>query len=263
MKSNFKWKKRLVWIVILVIIFNIGVVKMVFGAEGVCKCNKYLYSSIYIDGKNSRDNSTPPTINQSEKPNVAKEADCKDEINDKNILYDYKSCKWWPLKKYCCCTPTDSASVVTQYSCLEKSGYAITNVCGNDGSKTMVVKDMPAEGKCDSLAGIKQTGTLSNDATTMGISVNQLKINASTILNPAGWTDPSNFIGTIIKFLYFAVGATTLIFYIWAGALWMTAGGNAEMMEKSKKILIWTSVGVVGVFLSYMITKIIFDYLTK
>ena len=236
---------------------------MVFGADGACQCDKYLYAVEYVGGKNLRDNTVPPTMLKFVRTDITKEVDCKDEINKIDVLYDYKSCKWWPEKLYCCCTPTDKASVTTQYSCtLSQKVYTPEQACGKDGSGTMVIKET-TDGKCDSFTGIKQTGTLSNDATTMGISVNQLKINASTILNPAGWTDPSNFIGTIIKFFYFAVGATTLIFYIWAGALWMTAGGNAEMMEKSKKILIWTSVGVVGVFLSYMITKIIFDYLTK
>lgn len=253
------WKIKLAVVVVLFLFFNVGFVKVVLGADGACYCD-------YYDKGNDEYNKTPKVL---EKLKIISEATEEAKCVNKNFAveeglvthyYAYDSCKWFTPEKFCCCVPTEKGTITQSYKCTLTPGW---KGYGKDACKNIAnsIPQTPKDGKCEESQLI--SGTLSNDATTMGISVNQLKLNASVNLNPAGWTDPSNFIGKIIGFFYFAVGATTLIFYIWAGALWMTAGGNAERVDKSKKILIWTTVGVTGVFLSYMITKIIFDYLTK
>ena len=113
------------------------------------------------------------------------------------------------------------------------------------------------------LWALAQNNALINQQTEI---LNQIgsKSNYGTVFDAtAAQNALANRIGDVATIILGFLGVIFLFFVTYSGIQWMTAGGNAEMMEKSKKILIWTSVGVVGVFLSYMITKIIFDYLTK
>ena len=82
------------------------------------------------------------------------------------------------------------------------------------------------------------------------------------ILNPAGFAfgsaGVSEIIGKIIQFLLWPIGMFTMVMYIWAGFLWMTAQGNSENVGKAKQILVWTTLGVVITLASYLIVQLIF-----
>lgn len=91
-------------------------------------------------------------------------------------------------------------------------------------------------------------------------SVEDLKCQAKT-LNTAGLTGPADLIGRIIKILLAFVGTITLVLYIYAGILWMTASGTTERVDKAKKILVWTTLGVVVMLSSYMLAGLLFKSL--
>lgn len=84
---------------------------------------------------------------------------------------------------------------------------------------------------------------------------------AKTNLNPGIIKNPFQLIGFGIKFDMAALGAVSLGLYIWAGFLYMTAGGNAEQRGKAIKTLLWVTLGLVAIFSSYMIMKYVFGQL--
>lgn len=70
-------------------------------------------------------------------------------------------------------------------------------------------------------------------------------------------------VGRIVRYLLMFIGSISLVLYIYAGILWMAAGGNSENVGKSKKILLWTTLGLVVMLSSYWIVSTVLGYINK
>ncbi len=67
-------------------------------------------------------------------------------------------------------------------------------------------------------------------------------------------TSVENIVSNIVYVILSFVGVIFLALTIYAGFIWMTAGGNTEDVEKAKKILERAAVGLVVVLAAYAIT---------
>jgi hypothetical protein len=61
-------------------------------------------------------------------------------------------------------------------------------------------------------------------------------------------------IGKIINVILGFLGIIFIVLIIYGGFMWMTAQGNEAQVEKAKKILIRSIVGVIIILISYIIT---------
>lgn len=86
----------------------------------------------------------------------------------------------------------------------------------------------------------------------------------ATVGSTAGYstTDIYSIIGTIINVFLSLLGIIFLILTIYAGAIWMTAGGDGKRVEKAKQILINATVGLVITLASYGIATYVMNLLT-
>ena len=78
-------------------------------------------------------------------------------------------------------------------------------------------------------------------------------------LEGSGITGESDLGNLILKYVNFALPYLALaafVGFIYAGFLYVTAYGNDEQVQKSKKILIYAIVGLVLVILSYSIVQL-------
>ena len=57
------------------------------------------------------------------------------------------------------------------------------------------------------------------------------------------------------------VGAIALLAFIWGGLLWMTSAGNSERVEKGKQTLIYATLGLLVIFISYTVINFVFNAL--
>lgn len=73
-------------------------------------------------------------------------------------------------------------------------------------------------------------------------------------------TSATSLIGTIISAVLGLLGVLFLILTIYAGLLWMTAGGNTDNVKKAKSILLNSVIGLVIVLSSYAITATVIRY---
>lgn len=64
--------------------------------------------------------------------------------------------------------------------------------------------------------------------------------------------------GQMIKGLLGTVGAIALFMLVWGGIVWMTSGGNADRLKKGKDTILWTILGLIIIFLSYVILNFVF-----
>lgn len=82
-----------------------------------------------------------------------------------------------------------------------------------------------------------------------------------TAAKEAGFNDnpqnPKILTGRIINFILTFVGVIFLILTIYAGFLWMTAGGNEETVKKAKKWLVNSVIGLAIILSAYSITNFI------
>ncbi|MFH0873769.1 MAG: pilin [Candidatus Komeilibacteria bacterium] len=58
------------------------------------------------------------------------------------------------------------------------------------------------------------------------------------------------------------VGAVALLAFIWGGLLWMTSLGNADRVKQGKETLIYATIGLLVIFISYSVINFIFKSLT-
>ncbi len=68
-------------------------------------------------------------------------------------------------------------------------------------------------------------------------------------------------IGNIIKIVIGLIGLIALVIFIAGGFMWMTAGGNEEQIEKSKKLMKNAVIGIIIVVVAYAATSFIIDQL--
>jgi hypothetical protein len=73
--------------------------------------------------------------------------------------------------------------------------------------------------------------------------------------------DIPTLIGKIIQIVLSFVGVIFFILIIYAGFLWMTAGGNEEQVTKAKKLITSAAVGLIIVISAYAITYFILSQL--
>lgn len=66
-------------------------------------------------------------------------------------------------------------------------------------------------------------------------------------------------IGTVVRAALGLVGVIFFVLLTYSGILWMTAQGNNEQVEKAKKLMIGSVVGLAIALSAYVITKVITD----
>jgi len=75
--------------------------------------------------------------------------------------------------------------------------------------------------------------------------------------------DPRVLLGVIINAVLGIVGSLALVVFIVGGITWMVSGGSPDKIAKGKNMLIWATLGLAIIFLSYVILQYIFQALTQ
>jgi hypothetical protein len=96
-----------------------------------------------------------------------------------------------------------------------------------------------------------------------GTAAGEVAASASTLNQFLGLSDLSlaAYVGRIIGYALGLVGVVLVVLFIYAGALWMTAQGNAEQIDKAKKIMTNAAIGAILIGASYAITAFIIGLL--
>lgn len=111
---------------------------------------------------------------------------------------------------------------------------------------------------CESEADQSKPECISEAAAGTGI--------AKGSLEGSGITHTDDFTDFVLKLVNFALPYLTLaafLGYVVAGFYYVTAFGNDEQLQKAKKILIWSSIGLILVILSYAIVNLLTGQLVE
>ncbi len=74
---------------------------------------------------------------------------------------------------------------------------------------------------------------------------------------------PADPVVNIIRMVLGFMALIFLILILYAGFKWMTSGGNAETIEKAKKIISSALIGLLIIFLAYAITAFVFNVILE
>ncbi|MEK9157502.1 MAG: Ig-like domain-containing protein [Patescibacteria group bacterium] len=87
---------------------------------------------------------------------------------------------------------------------------------------------------------------------------------ADTVASNAGFSSMSVYeiLGTLINVFLGLLGVVFLLLVLYAGFLWMTAGGDDKQVDKAKKILINATVGLVITLSAFAITTFIVNWIS-
>jgi len=156
-----------------------------------------------------------------------------------------------------CCCVNFSTNNYTSIESLDSESWCRDQEAGNNGAFFMQVSCDEAKG--ESVEEVKLLQQQSSTPMTADEAAEQANQAASSLktkaleLNPIGISGPTDIFTIAINVMMAFMGSIALLLYIWAGFLWMSAGGNSERVDKAKSILVWTTLGVVAIGASYML----------
>lgn len=146
--------------------------------------------------------------------------------------------------------------------CSSDNGYTKAKCMPNDNKscqtyldKDYVKCELKASDEC--LAGVAKA--VQKDVQNYDPKKNEIEESAKSGFDYLGTNDVSVIIGRVIKAIMGIMGSVALAMFVYAGILWMTASGNSEKEEKSKTILVWSTLGVIVVFASYALLNFVFE----
>mgnify|MGYP000070604639 CR=1 FL=1 len=85
------------------------------------------------------------------------------------------------------------------------------------------------------------------------------KPESANLDNPLGETSIAKIVGRIIKAFLGIIGTISLVMFIYAGLMLLTAAGNSSQIQKGQQTMVWASLGILVVFASYAILKFVFS----
>lgn len=74
---------------------------------------------------------------------------------------------------------------------------------------------------------------------------------------------PAGLVGTVLGYGLAFIGVIFFVLMLYAGFLWMTARGNEEQVTKAQELIKSAIIGIIIVFLSYVITNFVLGRLTS
>ncbi len=157
-------------------------------------------------------------------------------------------------KKLCQAIPTSSCNAnsnctVSGFSCVMKVPCE-----GRLTQSSCEIAVVPAVSYC------LWSVTVTNDnsgATTVTNNNTDLGANLS-LDNPLGSiSSPQLLIGRVINSILGVVGSIALIMFIFGGLTWMTSGGSADKIKKGRDIIVWSAIGLVVIFASYGLVRVL------
>lgn len=101
---------------------------------------------------------------------------------------------------------------------------------------------------------------MASSAVLLARHASAISIN-SDIFYPIGNTSLAGIIGRIIQGLIGISGVIALAMFVYGGVMWMTSAGNKDRVDKAKKTIVWSILGLVMIFGAYAMVSFVFSAL--
>ncbi len=109
--------------------------------------------------------------------------------------------------------------------------------------------------------------TMAQDILQLGLDDQTVEENmdyfASDFGQDTGGSDLVGIIGNIVRIVLTLLGVVVLVIIVYAGFLWMTAGGNEDQVKKAKQWLINAIIGLALILAAYAISSFVVTNLSS
>ena len=78
-----------------------------------------------------------------------------------------------------------------------------------------------------------------------------------TLLNPITCGDATCLISQVIRYILGTIAIIATLMFIWGGIMMLTSGGNAEQVKKARETLVWATIGIIVILLSWVIIQFV------
>lgn len=79
------------------------------------------------------------------------------------------------------------------------------------------------------------------------------------LTNPLGTSDPRVIISRLLEGFLGLVGAIALLMFIYGGILFLTAAGSPGPVDKAKKVIVFSILGIIVIAAAYVATQTVFE----
>lgn len=98
--------------------------------------------------------------------------------------------------------------------------------------------------------------------TTIALLLTFLSIATPALAASADVTKVESFLKSVIQILVTIAGLVSAGFFVWGGVGYITSSGNPESLDRSKKTILYSAIGLVIVLGAYVLTNIVSDVAT-
>lgn len=82
------------------------------------------------------------------------------------------------------------------------------------------------------------------------------------LINPLGETDPRLLAGRLVSATLSIIGTLTLLMFVYAGVLWITAQGEPKKVQRGKDIMVWATLGLAVIAGAYVAVQALVNAFT-
>lgn len=93
-------------------------------------------------------------------------------------------------------------------------------------------------------------------------AVTALMLASPVYAQSADVTKIQTFIKSVIQILVTIAGLVSAGFFVWGGLGYITSSGNPEMLDRSKKTILYSAIGLAIVMGAFVLTNIVSDLAT-
>ncbi len=89
------------------------------------------------------------------------------------------------------------------------------------------------------------------------ITLSMLTVASPVFADTAGVTQIQTFIQSVIQVLVTLAGLVSAAFFVWGGFGYITSSGNPEALDKSKKTILYSAIGLTVVLGAFVLSNIV------
>lgn len=94
------------------------------------------------------------------------------------------------------------------------------------------------------------------------VAITALMFASPVYAQSADVTKIQTFIKSIIQILVTLAGLVSAGFFVWGGFGYITSSGNPEMLDRSKKTILYSAIGLAVVLGAFVLTNVVSDLAT-
>jgi len=132
--------------------------------------------------------------------------------------------------------------------------------CNNPTGSNSKPRTYPTQQECSSALGCSASGVCpAGQSAIVPCAAISSPGSSPKLINPLPTTNIPELLGNALGKALGIVGSIALALFIYGGFTWMTAGGNTARVTTGRNVLVWASIGLIVIFLSYALLTFVFD----